>query len=376
MSSSDSQDISSSDAYTSKESPTSSSSTGSSSPDLRPLSVPNTTVPEPQPVNQMLGQVFQERDESAEDEPVPYDPDNKSYEEWEDRLEAVDYFPLPTSYPSNIYPHVSKIAQNNARRNLPEGYILEYDPNWPNIIKPHRDDRVGLHIISLESGTVFPLRPLLVELCHCFKILPGKITPNAHRFLNAFVNICIHFKINPSLRFFLYLFEVLPGSHHPSIGQEEEGENTPAAESLEELCVKLTLKLKEMGEVRSNALEQLIEDSSSRLTQLEENLKRAEAHNRELQELTACQLDEMANLSVVAGKAKSEILQLKEENTQLMGEVSQLKEEVKLKEEELLGRDKQWVGENLEETAWVISSTLEMTMEAFKFIYRRSKERR
>ncbi|VFQ88145.1 unnamed protein product [Cuscuta campestris] len=152
-----------------------------------------------------------ERGEPVEDEPAPYDPDNESYEAWVDRLDAAGYFPLPSSYPLDIYPRVSKIAQNKARRNLPDGYVLEYDPNWPNIIEPHRDDRVGFHIISLESGTVFPLRPLLVELCHCFKILPGQITPNAHRFLNAFANICTHFKIDPSLRLFLYLFEVLPG---------------------------------------------------------------------------------------------------------------------------------------------------------------------
>ncbi|VFQ83507.1 unnamed protein product [Cuscuta campestris] len=211
MSSPDSQDISASDARASEESLSSSSSTGSSSPALGPWSIPNPNVPDPRPVNQMPGQIFQEGGEPVEDEPAPYDPDNESYEAWVDRLETAGYFPLPTSYPSDIYPHVSKIAQNKARRNLPEGYVLEYDPNWPNIIEPHRDDRVGFHIISLESGTVFPLCPLLVELCHCFKIVPGQITPNAHRFLNAFVNICIHLKIDPSLRFFLYLFEVLPG---------------------------------------------------------------------------------------------------------------------------------------------------------------------
>ncbi|VFQ86997.1 unnamed protein product [Cuscuta campestris] len=211
MSSSDSQGISSSDACASEESSTSSSSTGSSLSSFETRSGPNTTIPKPQPVNQTPGQVSQERDEPVDDEPAPYDPDSESYEGWVNRLDAAGYFPLPSSYPLDIYPRVSKIAQNKARRNLPEGYVLEYDPNWRNIIEPHRDDRVGFHIISLESGTVFPLRPLLVELCHCFKILPGQLTPNAHRFLNAFVNICSHLKIDPSLRFFLYLFEVLPG---------------------------------------------------------------------------------------------------------------------------------------------------------------------
>ncbi|VFR02910.1 unnamed protein product [Cuscuta campestris] len=523
MSSTDSQDISASDAYAFEESPSSSSSTGSSSPDFVHRSVPNTTAPEPQPVNQMPGQVFQERDEPVDDEPTPYDPDNESYEGWVNWLEAAGYLPLPTSYPLDIYPRVSKIAQNKARRNLTEGYVLEYDPSWPNIIEPHRDDRVGFHIISLETGTVFPLRPLLVDLCHCFKILPGQITPNAHRFLNAFVNICVELKIEPSLRLFLFLFEVLPGksgcdgyvyfkgrngrqcifdlpqsnrqwkekfvfikfptvsplagikwndhllkpqytepasapdleeslekllqgdpftrqmfhygawiwrispggtgtpkadeavghgvpapgntaeaggSSHPEMNfrafnipkktggsssaapktvpvQQEpveihsdegspptrktgqtgrttanppldkgkgkvrtkhaatthpsakrrRGENAPALESIEELWVKMGRKLKE------------------------EKLKRLEAQNRELQDLTTRQLDEMANLSAVAGRVNAEVLQLKEENTLLMGEVSHLKEEAWVKEQELPGRARQWMEENLAEAA-------------------------
>ncbi|VFQ62003.1 unnamed protein product [Cuscuta campestris] len=508
----------------------------------------------------MPGQVSQERDEPVDDEPAPYDPDSESYERWVDRLDAAGYFPLPPSYPLDIYPRVSKIAQNKARRNLPEGYVLEYDPSWPNIIEPHRNDRVGFHIISLESGTVFPLRPLQVELCHCIKILPGQLTPNAHRFLNAFVNICSHLKIDPSLRVFLYLFEVLPGksgcdgyvyfkgrngrqfisdlpqsnrlwkekfvfikfptvsplagikwndhllkpqytepanapdleeslekllqgdpftgqmfhygawiwrisqggtgtprvdeaaghgvpapgntaeaggSSHPEMNfrafnipakktggssssapktvpvQQEpveihsdegspltgktgqtgkttvnppldkgkgkvrtkhaatthpsakrrRGENAPASESLEELWVKMGRKLKEMGEVGPETLERLAEDSPPRSLQLEEKLKGVEAHNRELQDLIARQLDEMANLSAIARRAKAETLQLKEENLKLM-------EDSELKEREFPGRAKQWVGENLEETARVITYTPEVTMEAFKFIYR------
>ncbi|VFQ83385.1 unnamed protein product [Cuscuta campestris] len=538
MSSPDSQDISASGAHASEESPSTSSSTGSSSPARGPRSIPNPNVPDPRPVNQMPGQIFQERDAPVEDEPAPYDPENESYEEWEDRLEAAGYSPLHSSYPLDIPPRVSKIAQNKARRNLPAGYVLEYDPNWLNIIEPHRVDRVGFHIVSLESGTVFPLRPLLVELCHCFKILPGQITPNAHRFLNAFVNICVELKIDPSLRLFLYLFEVLPGKSgcdgyvyfrgrtgrqfisdlpqsnrqwkerfvfikfpdvsplagirwndhilksqytepatapdleeslekllqgdpftgqmfhygawiwriqpggrgtpqaheaaghgvpspgntaeaggpsHPDmnfraynmpkttsgsssaatntgLGQpeiveihdEEEtpqtggadqsgkapvnpspnkgkgkkrvkhvatahpsskkrrGEHSPVKESMEELWVKVTLKLREMGEVTPETLENLALDSSSRSLQLEEKLKRVETHNRELQDLIARQLDEVSHFSAIAEGAKAETLRLKEENLKLM-------EDLELKEREFPGRAKQWVGENLEE---------------------------
>ncbi|VFQ62793.1 unnamed protein product [Cuscuta campestris] len=208
MSSSDSQGISSSDACASEESSTSSSSTGSSLSSFETRSGPNATVPGPRPVNQMPGQVSQERDEPVDDEPAPYDPDGESYEGWVNRLEAAGYFPLPTSYPSGIYP----------------------------------------------------------------------------------------------------MFPKSPGG-------------------------------------------------------LEEKLKGVEAQNRELQDLIARQLDEMANLSAIAGRAKAETLQLKEENLKLA-------EDLELKEREFPGKAKQWVGENLEETARVITSTPEVTMEAFKFIYR------
>ncbi|VFQ98059.1 unnamed protein product [Cuscuta campestris] len=487
ISSSNSQGISSSDACASEESSTSSSSTGSSLSSFETRSGPNTTVPEPQPVNQMPGQVSQERDEPVDDELAPYDPDSESYEGWVNRLDAAGYSPLPSSYPLDIYPRVSKIAQNKARRNLPEGYVLEYDPNWRNIIEPHRDDRVGFHIISLESGTVFPLRPLLVELCHCFKIHPGQLTPNAHRFLNAFVNICVELKIDPSLRLFLFLFEVLPGKSgcdgyvyfkgrngrqfisdlpqsnwqwkekfvfikFPSIsplagikwndhllkpqytepasapdleeslekllqgdlftGQmfhygawiwrispggtgtpradEAEGNGVPAPGNTADaggsshpdmnfrafnIPMKKTggpssaaprtvpVQQEPMGEVGPETLERLAEYSPPRSSQLEEKLKGVEAHNRELQDLIARQLDEMANLSAIAERAKAETLQLKEENLKLA-------EDLELKEREFPGKAKQWVGENMEETAQVITSTPEVTMEAFKFIYR------
>ncbi|VFQ99528.1 unnamed protein product [Cuscuta campestris] len=127
---------------------------------------------------------------------------------------------------------------------------------------------------------------------------------------------------------------------HPS-AKRRRGESFPATESLEELWVKMGRKLKEMGEVGPETLGKLAEDSPSRSLQLEEKLKRLEAHNRELPDLTARQLDEMANLSAVAGRANAEVLQLKEENSLLMGEVSHLKEEAWVKEQELPGRARQ-----------------------------------
>ncbi|VFQ98355.1 unnamed protein product [Cuscuta campestris] len=159
----------------------------------------------------MPGQVATERDGPVDDEPGPYDPENETRDAWEERLHAAGYFPLPTFYVLDIPSHVSKIALNKIRRRLPDGYTLLYEPNWPNIVEPHREDRIGFHTISLGAGIVFPLRPLLTEVCHAFRILPGQIIPNAHRYLHSFVNICSHHKIEPSLRLFLFCFEVLPG---------------------------------------------------------------------------------------------------------------------------------------------------------------------
>ncbi|VFQ88418.1 unnamed protein product [Cuscuta campestris] len=202
--------ISSSDDSSSEDS-TSSSSTGRYSSDSAPGQIPNPSVPEPQPVKQMPGQVAAEGEEPVDNELGPYDPDTESWEEWEERLRTAGYFPLPTYYILDISSHVSKIALNKIRRRLPDGYTLLYEHDWPNIIEPHREDRIGFHTISLDAGIVFPLRPLLTEVCHAFRILPGQITPNAHRYLHSFVNICSHHKIDPSLRLFLFCFEVLPG---------------------------------------------------------------------------------------------------------------------------------------------------------------------
>ncbi|VFR03141.1 unnamed protein product [Cuscuta campestris] len=176
-----------------------------------PGQVPNSYIPDPQPVNQMPGEVFMGRDEPVDGEPGPYDPENETRDTWEERLHAAGYFPLPTFYVLDIPSHVSKIALNKIRRRLPDGYTLLYEHNWPNIVEPHRENMIGFHMISLDAGIVFPLRPLLTEVCHAFRILHGQITPNAHRYLHSFVNICSHLKIDPSLRLFLFCFEVLPG---------------------------------------------------------------------------------------------------------------------------------------------------------------------
>ncbi|VFQ62590.1 unnamed protein product [Cuscuta campestris] len=170
--------ISSSEDCSSEDS-NSSSSTGSFSLDSSPGQVPNSSIPDPHPVNQVPGETFVGRDDPVDDEPGPYDPEHETRDAWEERLHAAGYFPLPTFYVLDIPSRVSKIALNKIRRRLPDGYTLLYEPNRPNIVEPHREDRIGFHTISLDAGIVFPLRPLLTEEKFVFIEFPPFFTPLA-----------------------------------------------------------------------------------------------------------------------------------------------------------------------------------------------------
>ncbi|VFQ98564.1 unnamed protein product [Cuscuta campestris] len=352
MSSLDSHRTSSSEDCSSEDS-NSSSSTGSSSPDSMPGQTPYSPIPEPQPVNQMLGEVFTGRDEPVDDEPGPYDPENETRDAWEEQLHAAGYFPLPTFYVLDIPSHVSKIALNKIRRRLPDGYTLLYEHNWPNIVEPHREDRMGFHTISQDAGIVFPLRPLLTEVCHAFRILPGQITPNAHRYVHSFVNIYTHLKIVPSLRLFLFCFEVLPGGTgcedmefeefaipDDQPGGEAGGSKAGTAKTFtvqpETVEVhdldepeddrskgkeKIGRRIKKVGEIGPLTADRLGLGSPSELARLKKE-------KEEMALILKSQADELTRLSGLAGSMKVEISQLKEENCRLLDEVSGAKQEM------------------------------------------------
>ncbi|VFQ75006.1 unnamed protein product [Cuscuta campestris] len=135
----------------------SSSLTGSSFP--RTGQVPNSSIPNPQPVNQMPGNVLAGRDEPVDEEPSPYDPESETRDAWEERLREAGYFPLPTFYVLEIPSHVSKIALNKIRRRLPDGYTLLFEHDWPNIVEPHREDRIGSIQYPLTRASFFPFAP-------------------------------------------------------------------------------------------------------------------------------------------------------------------------------------------------------------------------
>ncbi|VFQ59792.1 unnamed protein product [Cuscuta campestris] len=336
----------------------SSSSTGSSSSDSTPGQVPHSSIPDSHPVNQMPGENFMGRDDPVDDEPGPYDPENETQDAWEEWLHAAGYFPLPTFYVLDIPSRVSKIALNKIRRRLPDGYTLLYEPNWPNIVEPHREDRIGFHTISLDAGIVFPLRPLLTEVCHAFRILPGQITPNAHWYLHSFVNIYMEFEefaipddqparetggsqantartfpVNPET---VKILDEDEPQDNRSKGKEKEktGHRTkkvatthpsyakkrarsdpePAGQTIEEAFINLGLRLKEAGEIGPLTADRLGLGSPSEFARLKKE-------KQEMALILKSQADELTRLSGLTGSMRAEISHLKEENGRLMDEV-------------------------------------------------------
>ncbi|VFQ99236.1 unnamed protein product [Cuscuta campestris] len=206
MSSSDSENVSG-QSYGSSSQPSSSSHSESSSPPVTPLirrpsqqsgsQAREIIAQEPIPLNQLLGR---------------FNPKVLSWDQWEERLGSLGYLALDSGPVFKESSRVTKKVLAEVRSVLPPGYKILSKTSWPNIIEPHQGNRLGFHVALLEGGIIFPLCPLLIEICNKFNILPGQLTPNAHRFLNCFVNICDSLKIKPSLDLFLHMYDVLPGT--------------------------------------------------------------------------------------------------------------------------------------------------------------------
>ncbi|VFQ79358.1 unnamed protein product [Cuscuta campestris] len=338
----------------SSEDSNSSSLTGFPSPGSRTCQVPNSSIPNPQPVNQMPGNVLTGRDEPVDEEPSPYDPENETRDAWEERLHAAGYFPLPTFYVLDIPSHVSKIALNKIRRRLPDGYTLLYEHDWPNIVEPHREDKIGFHTISLDAGIVFPPRPLLTEICHAFRILPdmefeeyampedkpegetgGSQTGTAKTFTAQPETVEVHDldddephndRSKEKGKEKARRRQKKVATTHPSYAKKRARlDSEPASQTIEEAFVNLGLRLKEKGEIGPHAGEQLGMGSPSEVARLEKE-------REEMALILKSQADELIRLSGMAGTMKAEISQLKEENSRLLDEVSETKREMALKE--------------------------------------------
>ncbi|VFQ98612.1 unnamed protein product [Cuscuta campestris] len=321
MSSPGSHRISSSDDSSSEDS-TSSSSIGYYSSDSVPSQIPNPSIPEPQPVNQMLGQVAAEGEEPIDNEPGPYDPDTESWEEWEERLRTADMefeeFAIPEDQPERDAGDFQLPAAKTSTVNRETVEIHDEDE--------HADDR------SKEKGKE--------KVGHQQKKV---------------------------------------ATTHPSYAKKRaRSDPEPASQSIEEAFVNLGLRLKEAGEIGPYAAERLGMGCNTlirpglffgRYMGSPTELARLKKENEEMAHILKSQADELIRLSGLTGTMKAEISQLKEENGQLMDEVSATKKEMALKEQSFPGRAGAWVDENRTEAARVMTTSPEATMESFRLLY-------
>ncbi|VFQ78635.1 unnamed protein product [Cuscuta campestris] len=372
--------ISSSEDRSSEDS-NSSSSTGSSSPDSTPGQVPNSSIPDPHPVNQMPGETFMGRDDPVDDEPGPYDPEHETRDAWEERLYAAGYFPLPTFYVLDIPSRVSKIALNKIRRRLPDGYTLLWVwrvesggegtsqaqeaaghgvPSPGNTAEAEGQNHPDMEFEEFaipddqpagETGgsqanpaRTFPVNPETVEILDEDEPQDnrskGKEKEKAGRRVKKVATT------------------------HPSYAKKRaRSDPEPAVHTIEEAFINLGLRLKETGEIGPHTVDRLGMSSPSEV----DRLKR---EKEEMALILRSQADELIRLSGLAGAMKTEISQLKEENGRLLDEVFEAKREVAEKEETFPGRAAAWVEENKAEAARVLTATPETTMESFRLLYR------
>lgn len=77
-----------------------------------------------------------------------------------------------------------------------------------NVIERHQDDWVGIHLDSLKAPLSFPFSPFLLYFLKYYEVLPGQISPNAHRILACFPQIYAQHDFTCSIELFRFLFSV------------------------------------------------------------------------------------------------------------------------------------------------------------------------
>ncbi|VFQ82115.1 unnamed protein product [Cuscuta campestris] len=298
--------ISSSEDRSSEDS-NSSSSTGSSSPDSTPGQVPNSSIPDLHPVNQMPGEVFMGRDDPVDDEPGPYDLENETRDAWEERLHAADMefeeFAIPDNQPAGD----TGGSQANPAKTFPVHQetveILDEDEPEDNRSKGKEKEKTGRRTKKVATN-------------------------------------------------------------HPSaMNKRQRTDPCAAHQTVEEAYINLGLRLREVGEIGPITADRLGMDSPTEVARLKKK-------NEELALILKSQTDELAKLSKMVGSLGAENTRLKEENGQLLDEVSETKREMAEKEENFLGRAAAWVEENKAEAARVMMPSPEATMESFRLLYR------
>ncbi|VFQ63002.1 unnamed protein product [Cuscuta campestris] len=384
----------------SSEDSNSSSSTESSSLDSTPGQVPNSSVPDPHPVNQVPGETFEGRDDPVDDEPGPYDPEHETRDAWEARLHAADYFPLPTFYVLDIPSRVSKIALNKIYLEANLEILMRGDPQTGRIF--HQGSWVwrvesggeGTSQAQEAAGRGVPSPGNTAEAegqNHPDMEFEEFAIPDdqpAGETGGSQANPVRTFLVNPETVEILDEDEPQDNrskgkekekagrrvkkvaTTHPSYAKKRaRPDPEPAGQTIEEAFINLGLRLKEAGEIGPQTVDRLGMSSPSEVDRLKKE-------KEEMALILRSQADELIRLSGLAGAMKTEISQLKEENGRILDEVSEAKREAAEKEETFPGRAVAWVEENKAVAAQVMTATPETAMESFRLLYREPEGRR
>nr|GMC51340.1 Bromodomain adjacent to zinc finger domain 1A [Ipomoea batatas] len=99
-----------------------------------------------------------------------------------------------------------------------EGIRYEVDRRLTNIVSCHYKKWIGVHLDSLKAGMRIPLDPFLVDFVNYYGIVPSQVTPNGHRILACFPQICARHQVPCTIDLFnfLHLVKTMGKNCHPS----------------------------------------------------------------------------------------------------------------------------------------------------------------
>nr|GMD92184.1 uncharacterized protein LOC109159160 [Ipomoea batatas] len=99
-----------------------------------------------------------------------------------------------------------------------EGIRYEVDRRLTNIVSCHYKKWIGVHLDSLKAGMRIPLDHFLVDFVNYYGIVPSQVTPNGHRILACFPQICARHQVPCTIDMFnfLHLVKTMGKNCHPS----------------------------------------------------------------------------------------------------------------------------------------------------------------
>nr|GME08292.1 Bromodomain adjacent to zinc finger domain 1A [Ipomoea batatas] len=99
-----------------------------------------------------------------------------------------------------------------------EGIRYEVDRRLTNIVSCHYKKWIGVHLDSLKAGMRIPLDLFLVDFVNYYGIVPSQVTPNGHRILACFPQICARHQVPCTIDLFnfLHLVKTMGKNCHPS----------------------------------------------------------------------------------------------------------------------------------------------------------------